>query len=190
MIVIGASFGASRTLPLVLGPLTPGFPDAIAVVVHRHRESDQRLVELLQVHCALPVSEAVDKEAFQPGRIYLAPADYHLLVESRHFELSTDEPFNFARPSIDVCFESVAHACGAAAIGVLLTGANADGAVGLAKIKVAGGTIVVQEPTDAECPVMPAAALALVRADYIRSARAIPALLVRLAAEAAQSGPG
>jgi two-component system, chemotaxis family, protein-glutamate methylesterase/glutaminase len=188
MIVIGASLGASKTLPQVLGALPSSFPDAIAIVVHRHRESDHRLVELLQRCCPLPVEEVTDKIAIERGRVYVAPADYHLQVEAGHFELSTDEPVNFARPSIDVLFESAANAYGPAAVGIILTGANADGAAGLAQIKRALGKTVVQDPADADCPVMPQSALALLRPDHICRAREMAALLVRLCAGKAK-GP-
>ena len=171
MIVIGVSLGANKALPSVLGPLPDSLSEPIAIVVHRHRDSDHRLVEMLQRCCIRPVEEAVDKQPIEPGRVYLAPPDYHLLVQGGQFELSVDEMVNFARPSIDVLFESVAEDSGSAAIGVLLTGATSDGAKGLAAIKAAGGIAIVQDPAAAECPFMPAAALALLQPDHVCPSR-------------------
>jgi two-component system chemotaxis response regulator CheB len=177
MIVIGMSLGGSRILPEILGGLRPGFSGVIVVAAHRHRGSEGELVELLQAHCPLPVSEAYDKEVFAAGRVYVAPPDYHLMIEGDHFELSNDEPVNFARPSIDVLFESAADTFGKAATGVLLTGASSDGAQGLLMIKEAGGCAIVQDPEDAECPVMPGAALLKLRPDHLCRACEIAGIL-------------
>jgi len=177
MIVIGASLGAARALPLILRGLPARLPVAVTVVLHRHRDSGGELLALLREGCPLPVEEAEDKTPLAPGRVFVAPPDYHLLVEEDHFALSADAPVSFARPSIDVLFESAADACGRACIGILLTGASADGAQGLATIRAAGGITIVQDPADAECPVMPAAALALGRPDHRCRAREIAAVL-------------
>lgn len=111
------------------------------------------------------MSEVDDKDELVPGRVYVAPADYHLLVEPGGFALSTDERVQHSRPSIDVALESAADAYGAAVVGVILTGANADGAQGLARVKRRGGVAVVQDPADAERGTMPAAALAATEVD-------------------------
>ncbi|HZZ19038.1 MAG TPA: chemotaxis protein CheB [Opitutaceae bacterium] len=179
MIFVGMSLGGSRILPQILSGLGPGFSGTIVVVAHRHRVSEGELVELLQAHCPLPVSEALDKEVFRQGRVYVAPPDYHLMVEEDHFELSSDEPVNFARPSIDVLFDSAAEAFGRDAVGVLLTGASSDGARGLARIKEAGGTVIVQDPAEAECPIMPDAALSRVSPDHLCRASEIAAVLLK-----------
>lgn len=181
MIAIGASLGASKALPAILGSLPDSMREPIAVVVHRHRDSDHRMVDQLQRCCTRTIEEAVDKQAIEPGHVYLAPPDYHLLVQGDHFELSVDEMVNFARPSIDVFFESLAEDSGPATIGILLTGASSDGAKGLAAIKAAGGLVIVQDPADAECPVMPAAALALLRPDHVCRLDEIAALICRAA---------
>jgi two-component system chemotaxis response regulator CheB len=130
----------------------------MVVVQHRSRDSDA-LCELLQEVTGLRVGEANDKEPILPGHVYVAPPDYHLLVEPGYFVLSTDEPVRYSRPSIDVMFASAADAYGPDVIGVVLTGANADGALGLQRIVARGGHAVVQDPATAEVKVMPLSAL-------------------------------
>ena len=143
-------------------PLFPRtFPTAVVAVLHRHREADDSLIELLRQESALPVSEPLDKEPICPGRVYVAPPDYHLLVERDSFSLSTDDPVQYARPSIDVLFESAADIFGSEVIALVLTGANHDGARGAVRIQEMGGLVLVQDPETAECPVMPTAALEL-----------------------------
>jgi two-component system chemotaxis response regulator CheB len=135
---------------------------------------------VLQRASALSVIEVEDKQPILGGGVYLAPADYHLLVECESFALSTDEPVLYARPSIDVLFESAADAYGAGVIGIILTGASADGARGLAAIKGQGGLAVVQDPASAECNIMPAAALGAVAADFVVPLLEIAPVLVKL----------
>lgn len=160
LVVVGTSLGGLTALKLLLSSLAKDFPVAIAIVQHRHRDSERTLSEFLQHHIALPIKEVEDKDDLLPGRVYLAPADYHLLVEPGYFTLSIDEPVLYARPSIDVLFESAAEVYGSQVIGIILTGANQDGAQGLAKIRACGGWTIVQSPETAECRVMPEAALA------------------------------
>ena len=167
MIVIGASLGGLRALAAVLRGVPTNFHASIAVVLHRHKDSDGALLSMLQGESPLPASEPLDKEPFLPGRLYLAPADYHLLVEPTYFSLSIDDPVRYARPSIDVLFESAADAHGPDTVGVVLTGANSDGAAGAARIKARGGRIIVQDPETAEAPQMPQAAIACVKTDFI-----------------------
>lgn len=159
LIVIGASLGGLLALRDLLHRLQPDFSIPIAIAQHRHREQ-HRLIESLQQSSRLPLREVEDKDKLLPGQIYLAPANYHLLVELGYFQLSTDLPVSYARPSIDVLFESAADAYGRALVGVILTGANQDGAVGAAAIKAQGGQVLVQEPATAESAVMPTAAIA------------------------------
>jgi two-component system, chemotaxis family, protein-glutamate methylesterase/glutaminase len=160
-IVIGASAGALEVLSVVLPALPADFGLPVLVVVHVPPDKKSVLVELFQHKCKLAVQEAEDKEPIRPGTIYFAPADYHLLVEKDgNVSLSSDEPVLFSRPSIDVLFESAADAYGSELIGVVLTGANRDGAGGLKAIVDAGGTAIVQCPDDAFAPAMPQAALA------------------------------
>jgi two-component system chemotaxis response regulator CheB len=138
------------------------------------------LTSLLQTHVERPVSEPDDKEAVELRRVYVAPTDYHLLVEDGRFALSTDARVRFARPSIDVLFESVADAYRERAIGVVLTGANEDGAAGLAAIKDAGGVAIVQDPGTAERRAMPDAAIGATSADAILPLEDIPSFLYGL----------
>lgn len=167
LVVIGTSLGGMTALRVLFQGLTPNFPVPIAVVQHRHRGSDHSLANFLQSTTRLKIKEVEDKDEVISGYIYLAPADYHLLVEAGYFVLSTDEPVSFARPSIDVLFESAADAYAAGTLGVILTGANQDGAVGAAAIKACGGQVIVQEPAEAESAVMPTAAIARTAVDWI-----------------------
>ncbi len=171
--------GGLHAVETLLGGLPADFPP-VAIVQHREAGSDDRLSELLQGHTALPVAEVEDKEAIAPGRVYLAPADYHLLVENGHFALSTDPPVWCSRPAIDVLFESAAEARGARVIGVILSGANQDGARGLAAVKRCGGIAVVQDPATAESSAMPNAAIAVTKTDQILPLEEIAPFLVRV----------
>lgn len=167
LVVIGTSTGGLAALQTLLPGLTEEFPWTVVVVQHRSKESSSGLCGFLQKSSRLQVSEPEDKELFEPGRIYIAPRDYHLLIEKGAFALSTDAPVSYARPSIDVLFESAADAYGEHVIGVILTGANGDGARGLAKIKAAGGIAVVQDPATAQAPEMPQTAIDAVETDRI-----------------------
>jgi two-component system, chemotaxis family, protein-glutamate methylesterase/glutaminase len=180
LIVIGASLGGVQAVSGILAGLPGNFPIPIAVVQHRHKQSDTLLAPALIAYSHLPVVEIIDKMAIAPGRVYLAPADYHALVEIGHFALSVDEPILYARPSIDVLFESASEAYGARVAGVLLTGASADGAAGMRAIKSEGGFALVQDPSTAECPVMPQAALERTKVDQILPLDAIAEALIQL----------
>jgi two-component system chemotaxis response regulator CheB len=158
MVAVGASAGGLAALRTLLHGLPTDFELPVVVVQHRSRDS-HLLCELLQECTALDVNEVNDKEEIRDGCIYVAPPDYHLLIDGGSFALSVDEPVRFSRPSIDVTFFSVASAYGPDAIGVVLTGANADGSLGLKRIRDAGGAAIVQDPAGAEVRVMPAAAL-------------------------------
>ena len=161
LVVVGCSWGGLAALGRLLDHLPDGVD--LPIVVAQHRGPDAlrgALAATLQRGLARPVLEVEDKDPIAPGRIYLAPPDYHLLVEPGSFALSVDEHVQYARPSIDVLFESAADAYGERVIGVVLTGANDDGADGLARIVARGGAAVVQDPATAEAPEMPKAALA------------------------------
>jgi two-component system, chemotaxis family, protein-glutamate methylesterase/glutaminase len=162
LIVIGTSLGGLHALEKLLPVLPLQFPVALAIAQHRYRESDGELVAHLQRQTRLPLMEVEDKQPIVAGHIYLAPADYHLLVEPGHFALSADVPVLHARPSIDVLFESAAEAYRDRTIGIVLTGASRDGAQGLAQIKAYGGVAIVQDPKTAESPTLPLASLAIV----------------------------
>lgn len=181
-IVIGVSAGGLDALSIILPALSPNFSLPVLVVQHISPQSDSYLVQHLNEHCALTVKEAEDKEAVCPGVVYLAPPNYHLLVEPEGIlSLSMQERVNFARPSIDVLFESAADAWCPSLIGVILTGANEDGSKGLAKIKACGGLAIVQDPTTAFVDRMPKAAIDATAVDYILPLVEISFLLNRLA---------
>jgi len=159
-VAIGASAGAVQALLAILPTLPASFPLPILVVVHVPPDRDNALAPLLQAKCRITVKEAEDKEPIERGAVYLAPSDYHLLVEAEGtLALSTDELVNFSRPSIDVLFESAADAYGPELVGVILTGANHDGAAGLKAVKNAGGVAIVEDPSGAYASAMPLAAL-------------------------------
>ncbi len=159
-VVIGASAGAVQALLTILPALPASFVLPVLVVVHVPPDRDNVLVSLLQAKCRLTVKEAEDKEPLVGGTVFFAPSDYHLLVETDGtLAISTDEPVNYSRPSIDVLFESAADAFGEALVGVVLTGANHDGAAGLRAVTQAGGTAIVEDPNFAHSRAMPLAAL-------------------------------
>ena len=159
-IVIGGSAGALEALAVILPALPAQLAVPVAVVLHVPPTKRSLLVEVLGARCALPVVEVDDKQPFATGALYVAPANYHLLVErTRTFALSVDPPVRFSRPSIDVLFESAADAYGARLGAVLLSGANDDGAAGLARIREAGGLVAVQAPSTATSSEMPGAAI-------------------------------
>jgi two-component system chemotaxis response regulator CheB len=159
LIAVGASWGGMRALAQILEALPAGFELPVVVAQHRPRTGDELLEQVLARSSKMDVVAAHDKEPLRPGTVYVAPADYHLIVEPGQLALSTDDIVQFARPSIDVLFESAADTYGERAVGVLLTGVNQDGAAGLARIAAAGGFTIAQNPATAEQPEMPAAAV-------------------------------
>jgi two-component system, chemotaxis family, protein-glutamate methylesterase/glutaminase len=180
LIVVGASLGGFHALEILLGDLPGDFPLPVAVAQHRSSDSDELLPSLLARRSRLPVAEAEDKQHILPGHVYIAPANYHLLIEEGHFALSTEGPVQFARPSVDVLFESAADAYRDKVVGVLLSGSNRDGARGLALIKEYGGLAIVQDPASAESRHMPEAAIASTRIDHVLPLPEIARLLTEL----------
>lgn len=167
-VVIGASAGGITALLHILRPMPSNFALPIVIVLHVPNSRDSKLAEVFQYHLAMKVQQASDKEWIQPGIIYFAPAGYHLSIEKNFsFSLSCEEPESFARPSIDVLMQSAADAYGASLAGILLTGANHDGAAGLASITNLGGLTIAQDPREAETPVMPQTAIDLCRPTLI-----------------------
>ena len=165
-VVIGGSAGALETLRMLVRSLPPSLMASVTIVIHVPAHS-HGMAELLSMDSAVPVKHAEDKEPIAAGTVYIAPAGYHLLIEShRAFALSLDPPVHFSRPAIDVLFESACDAYGASLIGILLSGASEDGAAGLQEIHEAGGTTIVQSPLSAESAIMPAAALGLFEPTY------------------------
>lgn len=187
LIVLGTSLGGLRALSALLAALPASFELPLAIVQHRTTDNGG-LAPFLQGVSALTVCEVEDRQPIAPRMVYLAPADYHLLVGDGHFALSTDAPVNHARPAIDVLFESAASTYGPAAAGVVLTGASEDGAAGLAAIRRRGGATIVQEPADAECAVMPRAALQAVPGARSLPLAAIGPALVALSAAGEANG--
>lgn len=167
IVVVGTSSGGLRALTVLLSGLPPEFPLPVVVAQHRGKDSELALAEYLGRHSSLPVSEPDDKEKIVAGRVYLAPRDYHLLIESDGFALSTDPPVVYARPSIDVLFESAADVYHERVIGVILTGGSRDGSHGLARIKARGGITFVEDPKTAGNREMPDAAIAATSVDEI-----------------------
>lgn len=189
IIALGSSLGGLRALQTILSALPDQLGASIVMVQHRRADPDSHLLSLLARSCRMPVIEPEDKTPIELDHVYLAPGDYHMLVESGWLALSVDAPVSFARPSIDVLFESVADAYGPAAIGVMLTSSNHDGAAGLAAIKAAGGRVFVQNPKTAESPIGPSAALAATPVDGVLELESIAARLIELCVHM-QSLPG
>lgn len=180
-VVIGASAGGVGALMEILPALPRGYRLPIIVVLHVRSGRHNQLVDVFQQKLAITVREAGDKEDIIPGSLYFAPAGYHLLIENdRSFSLSCDAPLHFARPAIDVTMETAADAYGARLAGILLTGANEDGAAGMAAIGKAGGLTIVQDPREAEVDVMPQEAINLRAPDLILPLEQIKRLLPML----------
>lgn len=180
-VVIGASAGGVKALLDVLPVLPRGYRLPIIVVLHVRSGRQSQLVEVFQQRVAVPVREASDKEDIIPGTLYFAPAGYHLLIESDYsFSLSCDAPLHFVRPAIDITMECAAEAYGASLVGILLTGANEDGAAGMATIGRAGGMTVVQDPDEAEVDVMPMEAIRARQPDLVLPLETIKQLLLKL----------
>jgi two-component system chemotaxis response regulator CheB len=158
LVVVGTSWGGLAALRTLVAGLPDSFQMAVTLVQHRHKDSDHLLRTLLQERSALEVCEVEDKMPLEHGHIYVAPPDYHTLVEPGHFSLSTDAPVRYSRPSIDVTFSSAADSYAHRTVGIVLTGANSDGADGLRRISDRGGLALIQDPATAESRPMPEAA--------------------------------
>lgn len=180
-IVVGGSSGGIDALLYMLPALPATLRAAVLVVMHLPRDRPSLLAEIFRHRCGLPLKEAHDKDAIAPGTVYFAPPDYHLLVDAGpRLALSVDAPVHFSRPSIDVLFESAADQYGERLLGILLSGANEDGARGLQAIAAAGGLVVVQDPASASMPAMPQAALARVAVPHVLPPAGIADLLAHL----------
>ena len=176
-VVIGASAGGVEVLSVLLSMIPADCRVSFFIVVHIPRERPSLLPELFSTRCALPVKEAEDKEPVQPGTVYFAPPDYHMLIDrGPALALSGDEPVHFSRPSIDVLFDSAADIYGERLAGVILTGANQDGAEGLGAVRRAGGRTIVQEPASAAVAYLPRAALEAGPVDAVLSTEQLQAL--------------
>ena len=181
IVILGGSWGGMHAVMAILDDLPADFPAPVLVVLHRADDSSDVLAGLLDNHGPLPVREADDKAELSAGCVRVAPPGYHLLVERGYVSLSCDAPVSYSRPSIDVSLESAAEAYRAGTVGVVLTGSNADGAAGLAAIRRAGGTAIVQDPETAEKSAMPRAAIEAADPQYVLPLADIAPTLVRLA---------
>ena len=180
-VVIGASAGGFEALLAILKGLPATYPMPLVAVLHLPDNHESRLAELFGYRLSLQVREARDKESLAPGMLYFAPSGYHLLIENDHsFSLSCEERVSYARPSIDVLFDSAADAYGKSLAGILLTGANYDGAAGLAGMRGAGALTIVQDPSTAEVATMPEAAIRRMTPDLILPLAQIHSVLRQL----------
>lgn len=178
LLIIGGSSGSLDALLVILPMLKKNFPMPVMLVLHRNSSAGNTLVELLGNRTTLKVKEADEKEILTPGCIYIAPPDYHLLVEEDHtLSLDVSEKVNYCRPSIDVSFASAAAVYRSHLTAILLSGANADGAEGLKAVKEVKGLAIVQDPADAQVSYMPDQAIQLVEVDGVLTAKKIGELL-------------
>ena len=178
-ITIGVSAGGTKALSGFLPMLPADFPLPIVIIQHLHPNQGLFFIEYFDNHCNLKVKCADEKETIKKGHVYFAPPNYHLLLEEdKTFSLSIDKRVNYSRPSIDVFFMSASDVFTSKLIGIVLTGANYDGALGLKAIKEAGGLAIVQNPDDAESKPMPSAAIKSTKTDYILPLKEIANLLV------------
>jgi len=180
-IVIGVSSGGMNVMQIMFSLLPKDFNTPIIIVQHIGARSDNQFIKILNDKSNLPIKEADEKEIIENGKVYIAPSNYHLMIErDKTFSLTVDERVNYARPSIDVLFESAAEAYRDKLIGVILTGSSSDGAAGLTKIKEYEGLTIAQDPKTAESAFMPASAIAVVQVDYILSLENIIMLLIKI----------
>lgn len=189
LVVLGASLGGIDAIGAVLMAIPSNFPGAIVMVQHRPADDSSRLVDVFARRSALQVTEPEDRETIMPGRVYLGPSDYHVMVYGSELYLSMDSPEHFARPSIDVLFQSAAESGHRPLMGVLLTAASADGAAGLQAIAVQGGQTIVQDPAEAESPVAVRAALARTTVHRVLPVAQIGPALCTWAAQPARARP-
>lgn len=180
-IVMGVSSGGMNAMKVMFSLLPQNFYTPIIIVQHLGARSDNHWIKLLNDKSKQHLKEADEKEKIENGKIYVAPSNYHLMIErNKTFSLSIDERVNFARPSIDVLFETAAEAYQDKLIGVVLTGSNSDGSKGIKRIQQCGGLTIVQDPETAESSYMPASAIQAIKPDYILSLEEIIKLLVKL----------
>ncbi len=179
IVVVGASLGGLRALESLLGALPSDFGPPIVVAQHRQADGTAGLDALVAAFSPLPVQEVADRQPLRPGHVYLAPADYHVIVERRALALSTEGPVAYARPSIDVLFDSAAFVYAERVVGVVLTGASSDGAKGAAEIVRLGGQVIVEDPQTARSPEAPRATLARIRPAAVGPIEELAAWLVR-----------
>ena len=180
-IVIGVSSGGMKAMKIMFSHLPKGFKTPIIIVQHISAHSDSQWIQLLNDTYTIDIKEADEKEKIEDGKVYFAPPNYHLLIEkNRTFSLTIDKRVNYARPSIDVLFETAAEAYKNKLIGIILTGSNSDGTNGIKRIQECGGLAIVQDPKTAEAANMPISAISAIQPDYILSLEDIIKLLIKL----------
>ena len=182
LVVVGSSWGGMEALGRLLGDLVPGFPVPIAVVQHRSKGAPAGVMtRYLADRSPLRIVEAEDKDPIEAGHVYLAPPDYHLLIDDGALALSLDAPVAYSRPSVDVLFESAAECYGPELVAVILTGANSDGSAGALRVRQAGGRVLAQDPKEAERADMPVAAISIGAVHEVLDLRGLAARLNELA---------
>ena len=180
-IVIGGSWGGMDALVKITKYIPKEFPLPLIVVLHRLKETESDLINILKKNLKMNVGEITDKQNILPGHLYVAPQNYHVLMEKdRTISLCVSEPENFSRPSIDILFQSAARVFKEKLVSILLTGANEDGSKGIKTISESGGFTIIQDPDDAESPYMPKNALKLIHPDYVLSRKEITDFLLNL----------
>jgi two-component system chemotaxis response regulator CheB len=180
-VVIGGSAGSFQVISRILRSLPENYNKSVIMCLHRLKHLRSGFVEALETKSQLKIEEPFDKEHIKPGKVYLAPANYHLSIElGNNFSLSTEGPVNHSRPSIDITFDTAAYVFKQKMVGVLLSGANKDGAYGIKRIKESGGTTIVQDPAECQAKTMTSAALNLTKVDYVMSADQIISFLLKL----------
>ena len=183
-IVIGASAGGFHAVTTILGPLPVNYPLPVIIVQHRAKHSHDLLEEVLQCKCSMAIKQADEKEKIERARVYVAPPDYHLLVENdRTFSLSSEPQVQFSRPSIDVLFETAAYVFKDKLIGIILSGSNSDGAAGVSLIRRMGGLTIAQDPEEAQYSFMTQASINTHNVQHIWKLNEIYAFLQSLAPE-------
>lgn len=180
-VIIGGSAGSFRVITRILNALPKHYPVPVLLNLHRLKHVRSGFVEALSIKSGIPVVEPYDKESIKPGIAYLAPSNYHMYIElNKKIALSTEEAVNHSRPSIDLSFETAAHTYNKNLLGIILSGANKDGAWGLKKISDAGGTVIVQDPKECEVATMTETALKMTEADYIYNTQQIIDYLLKI----------
>lgn len=180
-IIIGGSAGSFQIVTRILNSLNSAFPLPVLLCLHRLKHVRSGFVEALSLKSNIPVKEPIDKDQLKPGNAYLAPANYHMFIElANRVALSADDPVNHSRPSIDLSFITAANAYRDKLIGIILSGANRDGAFGLKKVADNGGLTIVQDPKESEVKTMPESALQLTKVDYVYSTDQIIRFLQKL----------
>ncbi len=180
-LIIGGSAGSFQVVTKILSSLPEDFHMPVLLSLHRLKHIRSGFVEALSIKSSIPVREPFDKDHIKPGIAYLAPSNYHMLVELGHrFALSTDDPVNHSRPSIDLSFFSAAQLYREKLVGLILSGANKDGASGLGMVKRTGGLTIVQDPEDCQMPVMPKESMKITEVDHILYTEQIIELLKKI----------